>query len=128
MEKKRTILEIVKDNVLNLTTLITTLGIVFGGWFFIDERYAHAADFKEQQSAQVQAIQQLQTTQSAEIRLLQKDSNIRYRQLRIDSIDDKIFYLQQKPKMTEQDRALLDRYMRQREDEVRGLNAEMRGR
>lgn len=108
-----TIFEKTKEHIGAITTLISTVGIIIGGFIFIDERYAHAGELKEQLS---------------QIQQIRKDNAVQYRRMKIDSIDDKIFFLEIKRDMSPEEAALLGRYKRQREDEQRMLREEMRQR
>jgi hypothetical protein len=107
--------EKIKANLASLTATVSSIGVLFAAWLFLDERYAHAQTVKLIETQQVQQMQQLR-----------KESQIQYRKLRIDSIDDKIFFLEQKHPRTAQDEALLNRYRKQREDEAREMRTEMR--
>jgi hypothetical protein len=107
--------EKIRANLTALTATISSIAVLFGAWFFLDERYAHA-----------EAVKKIETEQVKQIQQLRQDQAVQYRKLRIDSLDDKIFYLEQKPNMTAQDKALLNRYQQQRKDEVREMNRESR--
>jgi hypothetical protein len=104
------LVEVFKKNIVTASSFLTSLGIVIAGWVAINNAYVHADEYKRDQQTQVQAIKEMKQT-----------SEIRFEQYQLQSIDDKIFYLEQKPKPTEQDRALLNRYNRQRGDAIQRL-------
>jgi hypothetical protein len=85
---------------------------VTGGFMFVDDRYAHAADYT-----------QAQTTQTKQIDRLRVDTAIQLEQIQLNSIDDKIFYLEQKTSRTSADVAQMNRFIRQRQDTTERIRA-----
>jgi hypothetical protein len=99
------LVEFIKSNVTIVTSVATFVTTVVGGFLFVDERYAHAAEITQQQ-----------TTQSRAIDGLRRDTAVQMEQLQLNSLDDKIFYIEQKEKKTPADEAQLNRFNRQRHD------------
>jgi uncharacterized membrane protein len=104
------LIEIFKKNIVSAASLVTSLGVVVAGWATLNNTYVHAEEYKREQMTQVQAIKDLR-----------RDTTIQFEQYQLQSIDDKIFYLEQKTKPTDQDKALLNRYNRQRGDVIQRL-------
>lgn len=100
-------MQYVRDNITTVVSTISGVAFIIGTAFVIDERYAHAGE--------INGVKGLVT----KMQIQQQVDNSR---LRIDLIDDRIFYLEQKPNKTNQDEATLKRLERQREDAVRELN------
>lgn len=101
------ILDSIKANATAITSIVTFVVSVVGGFIVIDDRYAHAADYVQQQNSQTRTIQQFRV-----------DTAIQLEQLQLNSIDDKIFYLEQKVNRSVADEAQLNRFERQRQDVV----------
>ncbi len=89
----------IKDYLGNVTTILTGLGIIIGGWLIIDERYAHAQVVKQMQSEQAQQIKQLRI-----------ESTRKFYQSRIEDLEQKKFEVEVKPHKTQQDFAFIQRY------------------
>jgi len=106
-----TILEKLRAHVVVLATTVTGIGTIIGSAFIVDSRYAHADQVKQNQTEQVQMIQQLQ-----------QSSQIQFEQVQLMSIDDKIFYLEQKETLTPSDQAQLNRFYRNRDDIIKRID------
>jgi len=109
--KTMTILEKLRAHVVVLATTVTGIGTIIGSAFIVDSRYAHADQVKQNQTEQVQMIQQLQ-----------QSSQIQFEQVQLMSIDDKIFYLEQKETLTPSDQAQLNRFYRNRDDIIKRID------
>ena len=101
------LIETIKANATVLSSVVTFVATVAGGIIFVDNRYAHAQSITQQQTATSHAIENLRT-----------ESQIQFENMQINSLDDKIFYLEQKTTKTPGDQAQLNRFQRQRQDSV----------
>ena len=99
------LIEMLKRNIVAAASFLTSVGIIAAAWSALSHRYVLAEDYNREQTQQVQAIKDLR-----------RDSDIKFERYQLQSIDDKIFYLEQQKVLTDQDKALLKRYTRQRSD------------
>ena len=81
-------------NIASVTSIVTLLSAIIGSAFFLDARYSHAEDVNAQKKTETQAI--------IELRIENKQDRRRL-------LDDKIFEIQTKPKLSDVDKALVDR-------------------
>lgn len=100
-------IQTIKDNIVSIGAIVSTVGVIAGSVVLMDTRYAHAQD-----------IQQKFQHQNSQIILLRIDNTRRHYDTKIDTIKEKQLQLMVKPIKTEQDRAIINHYT----DEIVVLN------
>lgn len=106
-----TFIETLRSHVVGISTTVTSIVAILGAVFLIDGRYAHA-----------DAVQKVYTEQAQVIEQLRQDGKVQFEQIQLISLEDRIFYLEQKADKNAQDQAQLNRFYRQREDAVRRID------
>ena len=114
-----------KEHIVTISGIIGSLGIIAGAWLAVDSRFANAEEVKGKFAENYIKQQELQANQSKTFHVMQREQKIFFQQLQISSLDDKIFYIEQKPKLTPQDKAMLSRLKDQRRDAVEMAKATM---
>lgn len=102
----------IQNHIVAISATVAALGTILGGGLIIDSRYAHAQSVMQELGQQTQLIQN--------IRL---ENQLQAERLQLLSVEDRIFYLEQKEVRTPQDQAQLNRFHRAREDAVKRLDA-----
>jgi hypothetical protein len=93
LEAVKSVTEAVDAKTLTFSTLISAAMIILPAWLYLNETFAHADDVKQ----------------------IQNSSYSQIMDLRLSIVEDKIFELKIKGKLTTTEKALLDRYQAQRE-------------
>ena len=100
-----------KDFPVVLSTIVT-LATIVGGYYSFDSVYARAGD-----------LTQLETTLKSGQDTIRKELQAQQLSGQVEDLEDKLFVIEQKEKLTAADRAFVDRYQRRLQDKQRQLRS-----